>query len=73
MHRILKGAAAYWVVGCLLAGAAMGAHESRCPNDPDPSVSSYLASIATWPAGITWAMINPKLSPCKAADSPPRS
>lgn len=55
----------YWLIGCVLVGAGLGLHESRCPNDPFPHDGRIVASVAVWPAGIVWGVVNSRLPACK--------
>lgn len=55
----------YWIIGCLAVGAGIGLHEKRCPNEDYPKAYAVVATVAIWPASITWAMTNSDLKACK--------
>lgn len=63
----MKYLAAYWVVGCVLAGIGMGSYSTRCPKDEYFSSTETLTFVATWPAvlgaAFTW---RGEKSACKA-------
>lgn len=61
----MKGLGTYWIIGCLLCGASIGLHETRCPADAIPSAMEFLVGVAVWPLGISWAMMNSKLRACE--------
>lgn len=42
----------YWLIGCAVAGPALGEYAHRCPNDDIPPVD-VVAIIAAWPTLFT--------------------
>lgn len=49
--------AVYWMVGCLAIGAAVAAHQNRCPADKAMSGIDAFGAVATWPAAISYGWL----------------
>lgn len=57
--------AAYWLIGCLVVGAADGNHIKRCQNDSGENAVSDLIAVMIWPMGIGAGLVGTPLSPCQ--------
>ena len=53
----------YWVIGCLIIGAAFGHSLKDCPLDKRPNVNDVLVSVAIWPAMLTALWVNGPVPP----------
>lgn len=62
----LKGVAIYWVFGCLLSGAAIGARLNDCPNE-NTKVGKIAEMVATWPViiGFAFTWNHKEIAACK--------
>jgi hypothetical protein len=64
--KVLRAIMIYWIIGCLLLGAAMAVSKRDCPNDKAPSVPEMLTVIVAWPAAIGWALVGVPHVKCDA-------
>ncbi len=65
----MKAALAYWIAGCILAGAAWGNYTKRCPND-ELKLGELAEMAAIWPAAIVAVIAGPRSTPLKTCDRP---
>lgn len=42
----------YWVIGCILVGAAVAEQDRRCPSGKSVGVTQLVALVAIWPVSV---------------------
>ena len=65
----MKGLLIYWLIGCVMTGYAVAAHENRCPHDEPETMVELASATAVWPEVLVYLMLrsNHKTPACKVA------
>jgi hypothetical protein len=66
MGTVGKIIVGYWVIGCLLAGLAMGYGANCHPSKGDKPYADILTFVATWPSVLTFGLVYHR--PAEACD-----
>lgn len=53
----MRALAYYWLIGCVLLGAAFGLRLNKCPNAKLPA-GDAIVFVATWPAAFGYAIVS---------------
>jgi hypothetical protein len=51
----------YWVIGCVIFGAAIQLRSDHCPSEKGPKASEAIVIIAAWPMIFGMALAAPNL------------
>jgi len=52
----MKWVLGYWILGCLVVGAAIGDDVKTCPHDQRPPSSEIALTVLTWPWALSAAI-----------------
>lgn len=69
----MRALLAYWIVSCIIIGAAEGAHQNKCPNDKmfASGPGELLAWVAAWPVALGAALVaNKREAPACTVTTP---